>query len=230
MKKVFYTLLLGLATLLVGCETSEPATSGKIRTGSTDSITANSVILKGTITLNVSVCNSLGFGMLVSKSLSEINDREGIPYKAAMMIGNNYELKVESLEPNTKYYYCAFMVINGVQYQFGQVKSFETLEGAKSVLSSTTWKGEESNTDITVRFNSDNTAKLTMDGRYNAIVELSYTVSSRYITAIVEKVIDADGVDLYVGDTILFSVDEDSDSMTAILEVGNSHLVSLKKN
>jgi hypothetical protein len=122
------------------------------------------------------------------------------------------------------------MVINGVQYQFGEVKSFETLEGAKSVLSSTTWKGTESNTDITVRFNSDNTARLTMDGRYNAIAELSYTVSSRYITAIVEKVIDADGVDLYVGDTILFSVDEDSDSMTAILEVGNSHLVSLKKN
>ena len=43
------------------------------------------------------------------------------------MNGKEYEVEITSLSPDTKYYYCAYLVLNGIQREFGQIKEFTTL-------------------------------------------------------------------------------------------------------
>ena len=115
-----------MALLFVGCEPNAPATSSKVETGAASDITTESVVLHGVVNVDISQYDDVEFGMMVSESLEDLNNRDGKMYKAKVLIGKNFELTLKGLSRGTKHYYCAWVFLNNTQYEFGSIKDFAT--------------------------------------------------------------------------------------------------------
>ena len=131
MKKLFSIVICVMALLFAGCEPNAPATSSKVETGAASDITTESVVLHGKVNVDISQYNDVEFGMMVSEDKADLNARDGEMYKAKVLIGKDFELTLEGLSPETKYYYCAWVFLNNIQYEFGSTKEFTTLETSK---------------------------------------------------------------------------------------------------
>ena len=117
---------------LVSCEPSEPATSNKVKTGKATEITQNSALLHGEVDIDISAYSSVEFGMMIATTKAEINARMGDAYDADVLIGKDFEVQLNGLSADTKYYYCAWLFLNNMQYEFGEIKAFETLSANDS--------------------------------------------------------------------------------------------------
>ena len=117
-----------MALLFVGCEPNAPATSSEVETGAASDITMESVVLHGKVNVDIYQYEDVEFGMMLSEDKAELNARDGEMYKAKVLIGKDFELTLEGLSPDTKYYYCAWVFLNNTQYEFGAIKEFTTLE------------------------------------------------------------------------------------------------------
>ena len=126
MKKLCSLVICVITLLFVGCEPNAPATSSKVETGAVSDITTKSVVLHGVVNVDISQYEDVEFGMMVSEDKAELNARDGEMYKAKVLIGKDFELTLEGLSPETKYYYCAWVFLNNTQYEFGSIKDFET--------------------------------------------------------------------------------------------------------
>ena len=126
MKKLCSLVICVMALLFVGCEPNVPATSSKVETGAASDITTESVVLHGVVNVDISQYEDVEFGMMVSESLEDLNNRDGKMYKAKVLIGKNFELTLKGLSQGTKHYYCAWLFLNNTQYEFGSIKDFET--------------------------------------------------------------------------------------------------------
>ena len=127
MKKLLSIVICGMALLFAGCEEhNAPATSNKVETGAASDITTESVVLHGVVNVDISQYDDVEFGMMVSEDKAELNARDGEMYKAKVLIGKDFELTLEGLSPETKYYYCAWVFLNNTQYEFGSIKNFAT--------------------------------------------------------------------------------------------------------
>ena len=127
MKKFFSYVISVMAVLFAACEEhNAPATSNKVETGAVSDITTVSVVLHGKVNVDISQYEDVEFGMMVSEDKAELNARDGEMYKAKVLIGKDFELTLEGLSPETKYYYCAWLFLNNTQYEFGSIKDFET--------------------------------------------------------------------------------------------------------
>ena len=126
MKKFVSILICIMALLFAGCEPNAPSTSSKVETGAASDITTESVVLHGVVNVDISQYDDVEFGMMVSEDKAELNARDGEMYKAKVLIGKDFELTLEGLSPDTKYYYCAWVFLNNTQYEFGSIKDFET--------------------------------------------------------------------------------------------------------
>ena len=126
MKKFVSILICIMALLFAGCEPNAPSTSSKVETGAASDITTESVVLHGVVNVDISQYDDVEFGMMVSEDKAELNARDGEMYKAKVLIGKDFELTLEGLSPETKYYYCAWVFLNNTQYEFGSIKDFET--------------------------------------------------------------------------------------------------------
>ena len=127
MKKLCSLVTCVMALLFVGCEEhNAPATSSKVETGAASDITTESVVLHGKVNVDISQYDDVEFGMMVSEDKAELNARDGEMYRAKVLIGKDFELTLEGLSPETKYYYCAWVFLNNTQYEFGSIKDFET--------------------------------------------------------------------------------------------------------
>ena len=131
MKKLCSLVICVMTLLFVGCEPNAPATSSKVETGAASDITTKSVVLHGVVNVDISQYEDVEFGMMVSEDKTELNARDGEMYKAKVLIGKDFELILEGLFPETKYYYCAWVFLNNTQYEFGVIKEFTTLEAPK---------------------------------------------------------------------------------------------------
>ena len=131
MKNIFYLVICVMALLFAGCEPNAPATSSKVETGAASDITMESVVLHGVVNVDISQYEDVEFGMMVSEDKAELNARDGEMCKAKVLIGKDFELTLEGLSPETKYYYCAWVFLNNTQYEFGVIKEFTTLEASK---------------------------------------------------------------------------------------------------
>lgn len=131
MKKFNLFAICVMACLFAGCEPNEPATSNKVETGSATDITTESVVLHGKVNVDISQYDDVEFGMMVSEDKADLNARDGEMYKAKVLIGKDFELTLSDLSPETKYYYCAWVLLNNTQYEFGVIKEFTTLEAPK---------------------------------------------------------------------------------------------------
>ncbi len=128
MKKFFSLFICIMALLFAGCESNEPATPNKVDTGSATDITMESVVLHGVVNVDTSQYDDVEFGMMISEVKDDLNARNGKMYKAKVLVGKDFELTLEGLSPETKYYYCAWVSLNNTQYEFGDIKKFTTLK------------------------------------------------------------------------------------------------------
>ena len=128
MKKLFSLVICVMALLFAGCEPNAPATSSKVETGAASDITTESVVLHGVVNVDISQYDDVEFGMMISEVKDDLNNRDGEMYKAKVLIGKDFELTLEGLYPETKYYYCAWVFLNNTQYGFGVIKEFVTIK------------------------------------------------------------------------------------------------------
>ena len=128
MKKFVSILICMMALLFAGCEPNAPATSSKVETVTASDITTESAILHGKVHVDISQYDNVTFGMMVSEDKTDLNARDGEMYKAKVLIGKDFELTLEGLSPDTKYYYCAWVFLNNIQYEFGVIKEFVTIK------------------------------------------------------------------------------------------------------
>ena len=131
MKRLLYLLCCVFAALLVGCESKEPPTSNKIETGTSENITQSSATVKGVVNVDISAYNSIRFGVMYSTDLDEVNNRSAEMLPSDVLMGKDFKIELGNLSAATKYYYCAYLLLNGMQYEFGEVKDFTTLSSGE---------------------------------------------------------------------------------------------------
>ena len=127
MKKLLYLFCCVFAVLLVGCEPTDPPTSNKIETGAYENIAKRSATVKGVVNVDISAYNSIEFGVMYSTDLDEVNNRSAEMVSSEVLMGKDFKVELGNLSAVTKYYYCAYLLLNGMQYEFGAVKEFTTL-------------------------------------------------------------------------------------------------------
>ena len=130
MKKLFYLFCCMLVVLFAACEETEPPTSDKIVTGASENITQASATLKGAVNVDIAAYNSVEFGIMYDTLLAEVNNRSAQMVKGSVLMGKDFSINLADLTENTKYYYCAYLLLNGMQYEFGAVKEFTTLSSS----------------------------------------------------------------------------------------------------
>ncbi|MEE0973811.1 MAG: hypothetical protein U0L34_06810 [Paludibacteraceae bacterium] len=128
MKKLVYLFTILFAVLFAACEGMEPPTSNKVETGASENITKTSATLQGVVNVDIAAYNSVEFGIMYDTLLAEVNNRSAQMVKGSVLMGKDFSLKLAKLDANTKYYYCAYLLLNGMQYEFGAVKEFTTLK------------------------------------------------------------------------------------------------------
>ena len=119
-----------LVVLFAACEETEPPTSDKIVTGAFENITKTSATLKGAVNVDIATYNSVEFGIMYGSLLEEVNNRSAQMVKGSVLMGKDFSINLADLTENTKYYYCAYLLLNGMQYEFGEVKEFVTLSSS----------------------------------------------------------------------------------------------------
>ena len=134
MKKLFSLVICVMALLFVGCEENTPATSNKVETSTVSNITDCSVVLHGKVNVDISLYEDIEFGIMISESEEDMNARKGEMYKSKVLIGKDFELALDRLTPETKYYYCAWLFLNKTQYEYGSIRNFITLEATSSEI------------------------------------------------------------------------------------------------
>ena len=130
MKKLFYLFTIFFAVVFAACEGTEPPTSNKVVTGASENITQTSATLKGAVNVEIADYNSVEFGIMYDTLLAEVNNRSAQMVKGSVLMGKDFSINLADLTENTKYYYCAYLLLNGMQYEFGAVKEFTTLSSS----------------------------------------------------------------------------------------------------
>ncbi|MEE1174487.1 MAG: hypothetical protein U0K53_03325 [Paludibacteraceae bacterium] len=130
MKKLFYLFTILFAVVFAACEGTEPPTSNKVETGASENITQTSATLKGVVNVDIADYNSVEFGVMYDTLLAEVNNRSAQMVKGSVLMGKDFSIQLADLTENTKYYYCAYLLLNGMQYEFGAVKEFVTLSSS----------------------------------------------------------------------------------------------------
>ncbi|MBQ2438503.1 MAG: hypothetical protein II267_01280 [Paludibacteraceae bacterium] len=125
--KLFMLCTIVCAMFLICCEEEEPATSRKVETGKVSEITLTSAMFHGVVNVDISQYNDVTFGVMLSNSKAELNERGGEMFKAKALLGKDFKVEIGNLKPEMKYYYCAWLFLNSTQYEFGEIKEFETL-------------------------------------------------------------------------------------------------------
>ncbi|GEM_PF-426106 len=131
--KFLTSMLLAVSCIsLTGCKGEETVapTPDKVTTGEATEITTQSAVLTGRINMDIKDYNSVEFGMMVSDNLQDMNNRKGDKVLGKTLIGKDYTIALNGLTDNLKYYYCAFVLLNGTQYEFGAIKNFTTLKSS----------------------------------------------------------------------------------------------------
>lgn len=126
----FKNLLLVFVIGLCGISCSEniggQATSSKVITGKVTDIENRTAVLHGKINVDIAMYDTVQFGFMISESKESLKNRNGKKYEAKTLIGQEYKLEI-ALSSSTKYYYCAWLLLNGVQYEFGRIKEFDNI-------------------------------------------------------------------------------------------------------
>ena len=142
MKKYFLFAL--LAMFLVGCDSPNanyPSGDGSdtdnegssnassVVTGEAIDVTHKSATLFGEVNVEISDYDEIEWGVMYStdKATLESHMGDAMIFAKGALRENVYSVSVIDLQSETKYYYCAFVLLNQKQFKYGGVKSFTTL-------------------------------------------------------------------------------------------------------
>ena len=130
MNRLFPILTATVLACCMSCQ-KDSTTNKPIITGDASNIT----YVSAQITSYVNVDTFTEIGIVVSKTNeAPMNKGDGCStYKSVDLVGNQYDIVVNSLRPGIKYYYRAYYVANNA-YNYADVKSFTTTELTASVL------------------------------------------------------------------------------------------------
>ena len=141
MKKIL-CYAMTIMVCLVSCDPNgqnapelEKATSTKVKTGDVLETTCYSAILQGDVNLDITTYDEIKVGLMFAETLDEMNDRSAQKINANALYGNKFEIEIPNLSPETEYYYCTYVYLNDIQYEFGEIKKFMTLEYPKFSVS-----------------------------------------------------------------------------------------------
>lgn len=123
MKKILFLAVAAFACLFVGCE-NENTLADKVVTVAATDITAKSVVLHGVVNVDIMQYNNVEFGMMVATSETTL-ENDGTKYPTEVLSGSDFKVQISNLKPNTQYYYCAYIVLNGTTH-IGSIMNFET--------------------------------------------------------------------------------------------------------
>lgn len=121
-----------LAVLFAACEKKNDSkfTDGKkIETISATEITSSGALLTGQIGVEIADYKSVEFGMLISEKESDLSSYAGKKLTGDKLLGQTFSITANGLSAETHYYYRAYLVLNAMQYEYGEVKSFKTEKG-----------------------------------------------------------------------------------------------------
>lgn len=136
MKRLLYFFCCVFAALLMGCSSNvEDSTkkkdkedsSEKVMTGSAKEITSTGALLTGKVLVDIESYSKVEFGILLSTSKNEVLEGSGTEFLGDFLKWKKFEVNTTLLTPATKYYYRSYLLLNGIQYEFGAVKEFTTL-------------------------------------------------------------------------------------------------------
>ena len=137
MKTKLFMLCAIVCAMFLACHEEEPVkpvTLRKVETGGVSNITLTSATFHGVVNVDISQYNNVTFGVMLSDSKAELNERGGEIFKAKSLIGTDFKIEIGDLKPETKYYYCSWLLLNNTQYEFGDIKEFETLVPTPSLV------------------------------------------------------------------------------------------------
>ena len=104
-------------------------------TGAATDITHKSVTLFGEVYVECSDDETLEWGMMYSTDKDKLEARNGVRVVCDdALIEKQYRIELSDLAPETKYYYCAFVLVNNPDnpdFKCGSIKSFETLQDTR---------------------------------------------------------------------------------------------------
>ena len=130
MKKIIPFLVCVLVAL-VGCEKNEPSPY-KVETGNVYNITQTTATIDGVLQIDITDYNTVNFGVMYATSRDDISNYTAPMQYVGMLNGTDFSVDLTGLTEDTKYYYCAFLLLNNTQYELGEIKEFTTLESEKT--------------------------------------------------------------------------------------------------
>lgn len=102
----------------------EPA---KVNTDDCTELTTTTAVLHAHVDGDLSVYESIVFGMLISTNEEDvINHQAEVHFVHDILSGADLWVSLLDLVPGTTYYYCAWIMLNAEENQYGEVKSFTT--------------------------------------------------------------------------------------------------------
>ena len=107
------------------CEPDEPEHI-KIETGIATDITSTSVVLHGSLDIDMSLYDNVRIGVMIATTPIYIFRGGGAMYETDMLVGNKFKLQLNNLYPSTKYYYRVWVLLD-TERVYAQEKTFRTL-------------------------------------------------------------------------------------------------------
>lgn len=97
-----------------------------VETVSATNITSNSALLTGRIVTEIVDYKPIDFGIMIAESESSVASHGGRWLSGDKLLGQTFSITATGLSAYTQYYYRAYLVLNNMQYEYGDVKSFKT--------------------------------------------------------------------------------------------------------
>ena len=122
-------MLLAIVSFVILPSCGQPdsgSTSKKIKTVSATEVSATSALLTGEIGVEIAEYKSVEFGMLISQNEKELISFKGKNISGKRLIGQTFSVEANGLSEETKYFYRAYLFLNDIQEEYGEVKSFLT--------------------------------------------------------------------------------------------------------
>ena len=126
MKKVLLFFILAMTMIWAGCEPIDGPSSDKVATGEASDITYYSAKLRGVVNVDISTYESIEYGIMWAQTKEELNVNDGRLKSAEILVGKDFEITLAFLSAEKEYYYCAYILLNEIQYEFGKIQKFKT--------------------------------------------------------------------------------------------------------
>ena len=125
MKKFNYLAIVLMALVFAGCP-ENPNLLEEIETGDVSELSPKTVIIHGNVNINFDLYENVEFGIIISTKENELMTNDAVLFKVEDLIGNEFKIKLANLQPQSSYYYCAWLSLGEEKIKYGSIKSFTT--------------------------------------------------------------------------------------------------------